>query len=429
MLLRIPSFVSHDHHRYHHHRFPCVSYTSIRSLSLSSSSHHISSVYSSLLSHVTSCLSQASSPSPSLSSGSRQPSIPQPRWEAAVMLSAATAVPLSHLLRLPSSSSSSSSNLPTIDHRIRTRFQTMIDRRCRAEPLQYVIGEWDFMKYTFRLSPQVLVPRPETEIMVERALRYVRETGRERRREDDIRILECGVGSGAVLTSVVALLKEEEGRGPKPIHGVGVDISEGALRVAASNARRILLGEEEGEKRDATDDNGNGVDDPSMPPFSIRDEHGNRITLSTGDMMDNGRDGLLGHRTVTEHTPYHIIMANPPYIPSAHLNTPHIQPEVSHEPRLALDGGDDGLNFYRALAPVLASLLPSPSTHECTSSDDPQLGESPPHTVSGIGLLEVGAGQAGTVSDIMKEYGNLETMETIPDLSGIERCVVIRRNC
>lgn len=173
-------------------------------------------------------------------------------------------------------------------------YRALVVRRARREPLQYILGETEFWSLPFSVSPAVLIPRPDTEVLVEEALRLA----------GGCRILDVGTGSGAIA---VALAHELAGA-----QVVALDISPEALAVAGSNARR------------------NGVDD--------------RITFLQGD---------LAHLPAG---PFDLIVSNPPYIPAADVEG--LMPEVrDFEPRQALVGGLDGLNPYRALASQAGSCL------------------------------------------------------------------------
>ncbi|MGC9957599.1 peptide chain release factor N(5)-glutamine methyltransferase, partial [Roseiarcus sp.] len=178
-------------------------------------------------------------------------------------------------------------------------------RRAAGEPLSRIVGKREFWGLDFTISPQVLDPRPETETIVEASLRLLRD-----RRKEPLRILDLGVGSGALIC---ALLSEF-------VHarGVGVDVSPGAANVARSNiAARGLA---------------------------------NRAGIRLGDWTR----GLEG--------PFDLIVSNPPYVPSADL--PGLPREVREfdqvrefDPQLALDGGIDGLDAYRRILPESRSLL------------------------------------------------------------------------
>jgi release factor glutamine methyltransferase len=176
-----------------------------------------------------------------------------------------------------------------------TRYRERVGRRARREPLQYILGRAEFWSLPFRVTPAVLVPRPETEVLVEEALL---------RAEGCARILDVGTGSGAIA---VALAHELPG-----VTVTAIDISPEALAVAAENART------------------NGVAD------RVHLEPGDLQRLPPGD--------------------YDLVVSNPPYI--ALTDLPELMPEVrDFEPQLALAGGADGLDSYRSLARQAPQLL------------------------------------------------------------------------
>lgn len=167
-------------------------------------------------------------------------------------------------------------------------FRGMVKARAQRIPVAYILGEKEFMGHPLRVTPDVLIPRPDTEILVEEAIRLL--GGKE-----DARIADIGTGSGAILLSVLL--------GTKGSTGVAVDISPAALAVAKSNRETLGL----------TD----------------------RADFRLGDLYAP-LDGA-----------FDMILSNPPYIPIGDMAG--LAPEVKEEPTLALVGGEDGLDFYRRL--------------------------------------------------------------------------------
>ena len=215
-------------------------------------------------------------------------------------------------------------------------------RRAAGEPLSRIVGRREFWGLMFALSPDALDPRPETETIVEAALAALAA-----RRGEVLRVVDFGVGSGALLA---ALLSEFPAA-----HGVGVDISPGAAAQARVNLASLGLSA--------------------------------RSDIRVGDWGD----GLEG--------PFDLIVANPPYVSSGDIAG--LAREVrDHDPHLALDGGADGLDAYRALAPQIARLL----------------------APTGRFLVEVGAGQADAVKALASAAG-LVALATHRDLAGVERVV------
>ncbi|WP_025322703.1 peptide chain release factor N(5)-glutamine methyltransferase [Deferrisoma camini] len=219
-------------------------------------------------------------------------------------------------------------------------YREAVRRRARREPVAYITGEREFWSLRFRVAPGVLVPRPETELLVEAALEGTADTGR---------VLDLGTGSGCV---VVAFLRERPGW-----TGVGVDASAEALEVARENAGSL------------------GVAD--------------RLELRQGDLF-----GPVGGERFDR------IVSNPPYVPTAELET--LEPEVNRfEPRGALDGGPDGLAVIRRIAAAAAGFL----------------------APGGRLVLEFGRGQERAVAAILEEAG-FSQVEIRDDLAGIPRVAV-----
>ncbi|MBL0176506.1 MAG: peptide chain release factor N(5)-glutamine methyltransferase [Ignavibacteria bacterium] len=186
-------------------------------------------------------------------------------------------------------------------------FRAHIRRRVLGEPVQYILGTTEFYGLPFRVTPDVLIPRPETEHLVDRALEIARAMAGAR---GEVRILDIGAGSGNIP---VAITKHCEAA-----HVTAIDISAAALAVAAENAVA------------------NGV--------------GDRIRFERCDALSTSILALDG--------PFDLIVSNPPYIPRADEH--ELQIEIAkYEPRLAYTDDGDGLTFYRRIAEVLPSLLAS----------------------------------------------------------------------
>ncbi len=218
-------------------------------------------------------------------------------------------------------------------------------RRAEREPLARILGSREFWSLDFGLTAEILVPRPDSETLVEAALTRLPDL------RAPYRILDLGTGSGCLL---LAILSER----PRA-QGLGVDLSEAALRQAACNAEALGLA--------------------PMAGFAL------------GDWAA----GLAG--------PFDLIVSNPPYIERTSLSG--LEPEVAlYDPRLALDGGEDGLEAYRQIVPQAAGLL-----------------ERDGHLV-----LEFGQGQAQAVVQILRQVG-LDDCDLCPDLSGSLRAVCARR--
>lgn len=183
------------------------------------------------------------------------------------------------------------------------RFRSYVKERAAHVPLAYVLGRREFMGLDFRVTRDTLIPRPDTEVLVQCAVDFLRARAAEGR--DDLALADIGTGTGAIALSV---LHYTEGA-----RADAVDISPAAAEVARENAERLNLTE--------------------------------RIEIHEGDLT-----APLAGRS------YDVILSNPPYIPSADIAG--LMPEVCrYEPHLALDGGHDGLDIYRRLAADAPALL------------------------------------------------------------------------
>ncbi len=229
----------------------------------------------------------------------------------------------------------------------------LVQRRISGEPLQYILGHQEFWSIQFKVDPCVLIPRPETELLVEQSLSVLSERTFGRNPS----VLEIGTGSGAIA---VALAKEV-----KKSFLVATDISRDALILAKENARSA------------------GVQD--------------QIQFVNGD--------LLGpFHASKEGGVFDLILSNPPYIIRSEIGS--LAKEVrDHEPVIALDGGEDGLDFYRRLISQALSYLRK----------------------GGWLLLEVGQGQAKRVARQIRGSGTFLEPHILPDLAGIERVVKAQR--
>lgn len=246
----------------------------------------------------------------------------------------------------------------------REAFLAGIHRRAAREPLAYITGEQSFMGLPFVVSPDVLIPEQDTENMVEEALRYL---------EDGSRILDLCTGSGCILLSLLHYSNN--------CVGVGTDISAPALKIAGQNAEALGLRDRTtwllGDLFEAL---GDGRGSETAAPFA-----------QTGFLSPEG--------TFSSPVKYDMIIANPPYIRTDVLET--LAPEVRcAEPRTALDGGADGLDFYRRI------ILKAPAYL----------------VIGGRLMLEIGYDQAEDVTALMKESGYYG-VEVVKDYGGNDRIV------
>jgi release factor glutamine methyltransferase len=232
---------------------------------------------------------------------------------------------------------------PVTDEQV-AAVDALVRRREAREPVGHIIGRRHFWTLDLFVSPAVLIPRPETELLVETVLHAIAP-------DAPARVLDLGIGSGAIS---LAILSER-----KNATCVGVDISDGALAVAQANADAL------------------GVAD--------------RLELKHGG-WDVSLDGA-----------FDLVLSNPPYVATNDIDT--LAPEVARfEPRLALDGGPDGLDAYRAIIARLPHLLPP----------------------GGVFAFEVGQGQAEAVTALTQAAG-LSAEPPRRDLAGIPRVVWGRR--
>lgn len=231
-------------------------------------------------------------------------------------------------------------------------FRANVRRRAAREPVAYITGEKEFFGLPFSVTNDVLIPRPETELLVEGiALR-----AKKRDTTRSLRILDIGTGSGAIAVAVAHELAATD------TVIVATDLSEAALRVARSNAER------------------NGV--------------AARIVFRHGDLL----------QAVQTDETFFAVLSNLPYIPTSAFLT--LEPEVAaFEPRLALDGGDDGLNLIRSLVARAPSFIER----------------------GGWLALEMGTGQAEAVVESVRATSAFDEATVERDYAGIERLVFARK--
>lgn len=241
----------------------------------------------------------------------------------------------------------------------RAAWEAALDRKARGEPVQYIVGEQHFYGRPFRVTPAVLIPRPETELLAEAVLAALPA-------DEPLIVLDVGTGSGALAVTFAA----ERPRW----RVVASDLSDAALDVARGNAAR------------------HGVAD--------------RIRFVRGDLLEPflaGADGNAAGNVEAPDAP-DAVVSNPPYIPTGEL--PLLQREVGgFEPRLALDGGADGLDAYRRMAAQLAALPKRPR----------------------LVAWETGAGQAEAVAGLLRAAADWDEIRIVRDYAGIDRHVLALR--
>lgn len=228
------------------------------------------------------------------------------------------------------------------------RFNGLMERRLNGEPVAYLVGEWEFYGLTLDISPDVLVPRDDTEVLTRQAIERVTALSGE------VRVLDLCAGSGCVGLAIAKNC-------PNARVMLG-DISEGALRVCRQNTRRNNLT--------------------------------SQVSSCQVDALDKPSAALWD---------FDVIAANPPYIPTGELDALEVS---KFEPRLALDGGEDGLDFYRAITEKWVSSL----------------------RLGGWLICEVGIHQADKVEQLFAQHG-LRDIQTYQDTGGIWRVVEGRVEC
>ncbi|TCL67354.1 [protein release factor]-glutamine N5-methyltransferase [Hydrogenispora ethanolica] len=262
--------------------------------------------------------------------------LPNPRLEADLMLA--------HVLDLPRVKLYSEWDRPLEPAEIQ-RYREILVQRVQGWPLAYLTGQKSFLSWDFKVTPAVLIPRPETELLVETVVDALK--GR-----DGVCGADVGTGSGIIAIALAKLLPGSR--------WYALDLSAEALEVAAANAARLGVAE--------------------------------RIEFRRGDLLEP----LAGQGLALD-----AVVSNPPYIPTAVVDT--LQPEVRREPRLALDGGPDGLDLYRRLLPAARELLKP----------------------DGLVALEHGADQRSGLAELL---AGLEFLpEPLADLAGRDRVMLGRR--
>jgi release factor glutamine methyltransferase len=250
---------------------------------------------------------------------------------------------LSHALGMDDAAILAESKIVPED--VQRQLEGFLARRLTGEPVARIVGRKEFWSRSFRLGPDTLVPRPETETVVEAALAAFPD------RNAALRVLDLGTGAGILLAALLA----ERTRS----FGLGIDRSEGTLLIARANLEALGLG--------------------------------TRAFFACGDW-----GAALGGK-------FDLIICNPPYI-AAH-EFAELSSEVrAHDPRLALDGGADGLDAYRTIISDLPRLLHA----------------------QGVAVLELGRGQEYAVANLAHDAGLSAAGPARPDLAGIPRALTLR---
>ncbi len=224
-----------------------------------------------------------------------------------------------------------------------------LKRRMCGEPIQYILGKTEFMGLEFKVTPDVFIPRPETEILVEKIIDIVSAFSG---KQAAFSILELGTGSGCIA---IALAKYLPG-----VKIAATDISERALEVARENARI------------------NNVE----------------INFLQGDLFSTNDQRLTAND---------LVVSNPPYISTDEIG--RLQPEIQYEPKISLDGGRDGLHFYRRIIAAASDYLKE----------------------KGLLIMEMGFGLDKAIKNILNNSHIFEIIEVSKDYHEIERVIVAQR--
>jgi len=231
------------------------------------------------------------------------------------------------------------------------KFLQLINKRKEGYPLQYIIGKQEFMGLEFYVDNGVLIPRPDTEILVEAVINMAKEGFSNKER---INIVDIGTGSGAITLSLAHYIKNS--------FVFSIDISDKALEIAKINCNRLNLND--------------------------------KVKFIKGSLFEPLWDLDLRYNI-------DIVVSNPPYIPSQDIDD--LQVEVSkYEPRIALDGGWDGLDFYRLITRDSMDYLRD----------------------KGILAFEIGYNQGEDVRNILESSGGFKDVSIIKDLAGHDRVVI-----
>ncbi len=262
--------------------------------------------------------------------------LPNPRLEADLMLA--------HVLDMPRVKIYSEWDRPLNAAEVQN-YREILRQRVQGIPLAYLTGSKAFLSWDFKVTPAVLIPRPDTEILIETVVAALKDRG-------PVSGADIGTGSGIIAITLAKLLPESR--------WVAVDVSETALAVAQANAVQLGVGD--------------------------------RVEFCQGDLVEP---------LINRPVPLDAIVSNPPYIPTVQLT--QLQTEVQNEPRLALDGGPDGLDVYRRLLPTAFPLLKT----------------------GGLVAVEHGFDQRPAITEIMAGLGM--TVTSCPDLAGNDRVTVGRK--
>lgn len=267
---------------------------------------------------------------------------------------------------------------------IRTAFCAAVERRCTGLPIAYITGEKEFWGLPFYVTPAVLIPKPDTELLVEWSLAVIREKAAGRP-EKELYLLDPCTGSGCVAVSILHTLYAEHIRN---VRCLAADISPASLAVARINAERLLPPEAQAQLLFLEKD---------MRALSELTGQLRKIGFFSSPCASDGMScrPKNGH---SESCGFDLIAANPPYVPSA--LTQELLTDGRNEPALALDGGADGLDFIRILTNNAGNVLNG----------------------QGVLLSEVGEYHAKTALRLFEQAG-FQNVRMHRDLAGQDRLI------
>ena len=224
------------------------------------------------------------------------------------------------------------------------RYHNLIKRRLERIPVAYLTGHKEFMGLNFAVTPDVLIPRPDTEVLAQGVIEHLHKFNR-----NNLKIADLGVGSGAISISILKFLDN--------VTAEAVDISKDAIEIAQFNAQK----------------------------FNVED----KINFHIGNLFEP-----------LEGKVFEVIVSNPPYVSTGDFK--NLQPEIKfNEPKIAFDGGIDGLSFYRKIVTAAPQFLAN----------------------DGFLAMELGLNHAEPVRNLIEENGNFKHIEIWKDLAGIERVI------
>jgi release factor glutamine methyltransferase len=266
-----------------------------------------------------------------------------------------------------------------------TRYSSLIERRSHGEPNQYITGEMEFYGLPFRVTPDVLIPRPETEHLVEKALELAAHF-------EQPRIVDVGTGSGAIAAALAHELAKLVAEKSPSAKGPGLSPYIESEKLAGALASE---GDFPGESPGILPFSVTAID-LSARALKIAEENARRNRVSIRFLEGDLLAPVAGER-------FEIVVSNPPYVPSRDRASLSVEVR-DYEPALALFAGEDGLEAYRRLIPAAFDVL----------------------IPGGFVALEIGFGQSPAITALLADSG-FEQIEFIPDLQGIPRVACARR--